>query len=113
MSIRENIQFFHTIDIEKYLDTLRVEHGARKHPSQPDAYLIDGLPFYRLKQTEHYVFIMGFNMAPLSLKLIRTLVDHPELAPGDTSFCWTQEQDLIAEGTLTDFDKRKGDKGLG
>ena len=103
MSIRENIQFFHPIDIEKYLDTLRVEHGVQKHPSQPDAYLIDGLPFYHPKQDYDYVFIMSFNKAPLSPKLIRTLVNHPEIAPGNTPFRWTQEQELIKEGTLKDF----------
>ena len=104
MSIRENIQFFHTINIEKYLDTLREEHGIRKHPIQPGAYLIDGLPFYRPMQTGVYTFILGFNMAPLSPKLIQTLANHPELASESTSFRWTQEQELIAEGMLKDFD---------
>ena len=103
MSIRENIQFFHTIDIEKYLDTLVAENGVQIHPSQPDAYLIDGLPFYRPKQSDDYVFIMSFNKAPLSPKLIRTLANHPELASGDTPFRWTQEQELIAEGILKDW----------
>ena len=55
MSIRENIQVFHPISIEAYLDVLRDAYGLEIHPRQPDAYLIGGLPFYRPQQTEEYV----------------------------------------------------------
>ena len=104
MGIRENIQLFHPIDIDRYLDILIRKYGVEKHPQQDGAYLIDGLPFYKPQLAEGYVFILGFNMAPLSYVLIQALVDCPELAPGDTRILWTQEQDLIVDTSVDNFE---------
>ena len=100
MGLRENIQLFHLVDIDHYLDILKTEYGAEKHPQQDGAYLIDGLPFYKPQLAEGYVFILSFNMAPLALLLIQALADHPKLAPRDTRVLWTQEQDLIMDEAL-------------
>jgi len=104
MGIRENIQLFHPIDIERYLDILFTEYGAEEHSQQHGAYLIDSLPFYKPQQAEGYVFILGFYMVPLSSVLIQALADSPELAPGDTQVLWTQEQDLIVDTVLDNFE---------
>jgi len=101
MSLRENIQFFHQINIEKYLDVLKEEHDAQDHPSQPGALFIDEThPFYRPQQIDDHLSILGFNFTPLPDQLFQALIDHPELAPDDTLVRWTQEQDLILETTL-------------
>jgi hypothetical protein len=104
MGIRENIQIFHAIDIDRYLDILIRKYRSEKHPRQDGAYLIDGLPFYKPLPAEGYVFILGFNMAPLSYVLIQALADYPELAPGDTRVLWTQEQDLVMDTLVDNFD---------
>jgi hypothetical protein len=98
MSLRENIQIFHPLDIERYLQILKTEYGAREHPQQDGAYLIDGLPFYAPQQAEDHVFVLGFNMVPLSHLVIQALADHPELISDDVLVRWTQEQDVIFEG---------------
>lgn len=106
MSLRENIQFFHQIDADKYLDVLRVEHNAQDHPSQPGSFLIDETqPFYAPQQIEDHLSILGFNYIPLPDQLIQAIIDHPELAPDDTLIRWTQEQDLILEATLGELRK--------
>lgn len=102
MGLRENIQVFHPVDIDRYLDFLMAEKGAEEHPQQPGAFLVDGLPFYRPQLAEGYIFILGFNMVPLSSVLIQILADHPDLAPGDTRVLWTLEQDLIMDTLLDD-----------
>jgi hypothetical protein len=102
MGLRENIQLFHPIDIDRYLDFLITEKGAKEHPQQAGAYLIDGLPFYKPQLAEVYVFILGFNMVPLSSMLIQALADYPDLAPGNTRVLWTLEQDLIMDVLLDD-----------
>ena len=104
MGIRENIQLFHPIDIDRYLNILVTEYGAEKHPQQAGAYLIDGLPFYKPQLAEGYVFILGFNMAPLSSVLIKVLADYPEIAPGNTRVLWIQEQDLIVDTLVDDIE---------
>ena len=103
MSIRENIQIFHPIDIEGYLNVLKKEYGAQEHPKQADAYLLDDLPFYKPQQAEGYIFILSFNMVPLSLVLIQALADSPDLAPENIRILWTQEQYLILDILLKDF----------
>ena len=108
MGLRENIQLFHLVDIDHYLDILKTEYGAEKHPQQDGAYLIDGLPFYKPQQTEGYIFILGFNMVPLSLVLIQALADCPDLVPRDTRILWTQEQEQIIDVILADFLSKNG-----
>ena len=108
MSIRENIQIFHPIDIEEYLKILKTKYGAQEHPKQAEAFLIEELPFYAPRQAEEYVFILGFNMAPLSLVLIQALADSLDLAPKNTRILWTQEQYLIMDILLNDFINKKG-----
>ena len=103
MSIRENIQVFHPIPVIAYLDVLMDAYGLENHPQQPGAYLVDGLPFYQPQQSEEYVFVLGFSMLPLSQVLIQVLVEHGELASEQTLIRWTQEQDLVAEGTLNEL----------
>jgi hypothetical protein len=103
MSIRENIQFFHRVDPNEFLHILIDEYGAQPHPRQPGAFLIEGLPFYAPQQAEEYTFVLGFNMIPLSHTLIQALITHPELVPENMLIRWTQEQDLVAEGTVKNF----------
>lgn len=103
MGLRENMQIFHPIDIDRYLDTLIAKYGVEKHPQQAGAYLIGGLPFYKPQRAEGYIFILGFNMTPLSSVLIQALADHHDLVPGDTQVLWTLEQDLIMDILLNDF----------
>lgn len=102
MSLRENIQIFHPLDVERYLEILKTEYGAREHPRQEGAYLIDGLPFYVPQQAEGYVFVLGFNMVPLSPLIIQALADHPELISEDVLVRWSQEQNVIFEGHPAD-----------
>ena len=103
MSIRENIQLFHRVDPTEYLRVLVDEYGAQPHPRQQNAFLIDGLPFYPPQQVDEYTFVLGFNMVPLSHTLIQALISHPELILDNVLIRWTQEQDLVAEGTVEDF----------
>lgn len=100
MSIHENIQIFHDVDVEKYLAILIREYGAIEHPQQADAYLLEKLPFHKPQIAEGYVFILSFNMRPLSYLLIQALADHPELTPADAKILWTQEQELLLETTV-------------
>jgi hypothetical protein len=103
MSIRENIQCFHHVDPNEYLRILIDEYGAQPHPHQPDAFLIKGFTFYPPQHAEEYTFVLGFNMVPLSHTLIQALISHPELIMDNVLIRWTQEQDLVAEGTVEDF----------
>lgn len=100
MSIHENIQIFHPVDIEQYLTILIREYGAKEHPEQEGAFLLDELPFYKPQTAEGYIFILSFNMLPLSYLLIQALADHPELTPAETKVVWTQEQELLLETTV-------------
>ena len=103
MSVRENIQFFHPFNPDEYLRILVDEYGAEPYTNQENAFLVEGLPFYAPKKSDEHVFVLGFNLLPLSQVLIRALIDHPELAPDNTLIRWTQEQELIAESTLADL----------
>ena len=101
MSIRENIQFFHHVNIEKYMNVLRTKYGVKDHPAQENSFLIEnGPPFYKPQQIEDHVSILGFNNTPLPDFLLQALIDHPELAPDDVIIRWTQEQDMVLEATL-------------
>ena len=106
MSIHENIQIFHPVDIEQYLALLLREYGATEHPEQAEAFLLEELPFYKPQMAEGYIFILSFNMRPLSYLLIQALADHPELAPAETKIIWTQEQDLLLETTVGEVKNR-------
>lgn|SRR5574341_122871 len=100
MSIRENIELFYPLDLEKYLETLRGEYGAQPHPAQPNAYIVEDLPFYVPRNVGDHISILGFNKIPLPYSAIQVLVNHPELVSDDVIVRWTQEQDLILECTL-------------
>lgn len=100
MSTRENIQFFHRFDVEVYLEILKSEQGTKEHPTQPGSYLVDGLPFYKPAQTDKYVFVLGFNLVPLSSFLIEALANHPELVPDHVLIRWTIEQELLLDITM-------------
>ncbi len=108
MSYRENLEVYHPLDVEKYLEVLKTEHGAIEHPAQRGSFLIGEpkLPFYKPQKTEDHAFILGFNWVPLSASLLKALVDHPELAPDETLIRWTEEQELIFEATLGDLRQR-------
>jgi len=106
MSLRENIQIFHHFDLDTYLEILKAKHGARDHPAQSGSYLLEGLPFYKPKQTEEYIFVLGFNNAPLPGLLIEALVNHPELVPDDVLIRWTIEQELLLDTTMGEIRKK-------
>jgi hypothetical protein len=100
MSVREVIRFFHQFDSEEYLSILKTERGAVDHPSQPDAYMVDDLPFYRPIEKTEFVYVLSFNRVPLSGILIEALVNHPEVVPDDVLIFWTIEQELLLETTM-------------
>jgi hypothetical protein len=107
MSLKENIQFFHQFDPDAYLTILLGEYAASEHPSQPNAYLIEELPFYKPEQIEDHISILSFNHAPLPSILINALVNHPELVPDEVLISWTLEQDLLFETTMGEI-RNKG-----
>lgn len=100
MSVREVIRFFHHFDPDAYLAILAQEQGASTHPSQPNAFMVDDLPFYKPTQAEEYVFVVGFNYVPLPAVLIEALANHPELVPDDVLVFWTIEQEALVEKTM-------------
>ena len=110
MSIHENIEIFHPLDVDEYLRVLKKDFNAHEHPAQPDSFLVGepGLPFYKPKQMEDHVSVLSFNKVPLSDLLIEALIDHPELVPDEVIIRWTQEQELIVETTMGDLRKIAG-----
>ena len=100
MSLRENTQIYHPVNIERYLEILKTEYGAQEHPQKDGAFLIDGLPFYMPQMAEGYVFVLGFNMMALPHALLRALIDYPELIPPETKVRWTAEQELVMEADM-------------
>jgi hypothetical protein len=113
MTVRENIQIFHQLDIEKYLKLLEIEQGAKEHPAQPGCYLVDNLPFYKPKKTDEYVNILGFNLVPLPSVLLDALVNHPEMIPDETTIVWTIEQDLFLQTTIGEMRNNRGNNDAG
>jgi len=91
--------------VEKFLEVLQREFGARPHPNEPGAYLVGQppLPFHRPRIVKDHLSILSFNYWPLPISLIEALVNHPELVPESTKVLWAAEQDLIVEGTLRDL----------
>ncbi len=98
MSVRENLELDGMLDPEPDGQTLARESGAAPHPSQTDAYVLDGLPFHAPRPIEDHISILSFNNLPLPDSLIEALVDHPELFPDDILVRWTQQQDLDTGG---------------
>lgn len=105
MSYREYLQIFHPLNIEAFLHVLTTEFGAWENPHEPESFVIDDppLPFYKPKQLEKHVSILGFNKTPLSHLLIVALIDHPEIAPPATIVRWMAEQEIVTWGTLEDL----------
>ena len=110
VSIHENIEIFHPLDVDEYLTVLKKEFNAHEHPAQPNSFLIGepGLPFYKPKQMEGHVSVLGFNKIPLSDLLLEALIKHPELVSEEAIVRWTQEQELIVETTMGDLRKIAG-----
>jgi hypothetical protein len=100
MSIRENIELYHSLDLQKYLQILSEEFHAQQHPSEPNAYMAEGLPFYQPRQLGDHISILGFNKIPIPDSVVEALIQHPELIPDNALIRWTQEQELIFEGTV-------------
>jgi hypothetical protein len=111
MSSIENIEVFCNIDVDQYLIVLLSEFGAQPNPLQPGTFLIDDppLPFYQPRQLDNRLSVLGFNYSPLSSLLILALIDHPELAPAETIVRWSAEQEVVAQGTLSDLAKQFGE----
>src|SRR5688572_10486922 len=100
MSIKENLELYCQLDIESYIRILRDELNVQDHPNQPNAYLLDRLPFYRPTQMEDHISVLSFNNVPLPFSLLQALIDHPEFVPDNTVIRWTQEQGLVLENTI-------------
>ncbi len=100
MSVRENIELYGLRDSAEYVEVLRGEFGAAKHPDQENAYVLEQQPFYAPRPVEDHISILSFNSTPLPDSLIQVLVDHSKLFPDDILVRWTQEPDLILEATL-------------
>ena len=98
--VRENFELYGLADEEQYVKILNGEFAATRHPSQADAYILDGLPFYAPRRTSDHILILGFNYIPLPYSLVAALISHPDLFADDILVRWTQEQDLIFEATL-------------
>ena len=103
MTVRENIQIFHQFEIEAYLEILKSEHGAKEHPNQPGCYLADDLPFYKPRQINEHVSVLGFNLVPLPGVLLDAIANHPEFVPDETKVIWTIEQDLLLDTTMREI----------
>ncbi len=105
MSIIENIEVFHRVDVDRYLIVLLNEFGARPNPNQRGTFLIDDppLPFYRPRQFDNRLSVLGFNYTPLSSLLILALIDHSDLAPAGTIVRWSAEQEIVAQGSLSEL----------
>ena len=105
MSLRETIVINHPLRINKFLQIIEIENGARGHPAQPGAFLVGDpeLPFYAPEKRARHVFILGFNYAPLPVLLLHTFINHAELVPENTRIRWTAEQDLLWQGTIQDL----------
>jgi len=106
MSVREVFRIFHQFSPDDYLAILQRERGAVPHPSQPGAYLVDELPFYKPRSAEDYVFVTGFNYAPLSSVLIEALAEHTEIVPDEVLIVWMIEQDSWFETTMGEARQR-------
>lgn len=100
MSIRENIEVYHSLDLDKFLEILKCEYGSIKHPSQAEVFIVDNLSFYSPTYSLDHVSILGFNNFPLPYTIVQVLIDHPDLIPDNVFIRWTQEQELIFECTL-------------
>jgi len=107
MGIRENIQIYHQVDIDRYVEVLKSDYGVEDHPDNPGTLLINDLPFYtpQASSERDYVFILSFNYLPLPHVLTQALIEHPELAPSTTFVRWTAEQDLVVEGNLEELQR--------
>ena len=110
MTVRETIQIFHRFDVDTYLSILK-ERGAKEHPQQEGAYLIDDLPFYKPKQVDEHMSVLSFNYAPLPSIMINALVNHPELVPDDAEILWLIEQDSFLETTMGAVRRTQSTKG--
>jgi hypothetical protein len=100
MSIRENIELYGFGGLDDYRRILVEEFGAKEHPAQPGALMLEGFPFYSPRQAEDHVSILSFNKVPLPFGLVTALITHPELFPDEIVIRWIQEQELIFECTL-------------
>ncbi len=100
MSIRENLELYGLEAPDTYFRVLTGEFGATAHPTQANAYLSEGLPFYAPRMGEDHVTVLGFNGLPLPYSLVNALIVHPELFSDEILVRWTQEQDLVLEATL-------------
>ncbi len=100
MSVRENIELYGLQDAQPLVEVLASEFGAKEHPRQSNACILDYRPFYTPRSAEDHIFILSFNNSPLPDSLVEALVDHAELFPDNIRIRWTQEQDLILEATL-------------
>ena len=102
MSSRECIWVAYPVEVDKYLEVLQQEFGARPHPHEPNSYLVGNpsLPFYAPQLIDGQMAITGFNYVPLSLELVWALCLHPELAPPKAMVRWTHEQWLVTRGNL-------------
>ena len=102
MSVRESLWVNYPVDVDRYLEILKTEYGAKDHPHEPGSFLMGNLPlpFYHPRLIDRRLAVTGFNYLPLPVELIHALILHPELAPLTALVSWTSEQDLIARGTL-------------
>jgi hypothetical protein len=100
MSVREMIRIIHEFDADRYLSILQEEHNATEHPSQPEAFMVDGLPIYRPGQTDEYVYVVSFNHRILPGVLIDSLANHSELVPDEALIFWSIEQKIFLESTM-------------
>lgn len=100
MSVREIIRFFHQCSPNEYLSILKRERGMVDHPSQPDAFVVDNLPFYKPIQKSDYLYILSFNKIPLPSALIEAMVNYPELIPDEILIYWTIEQELLLAASM-------------
>ena len=67
MSIRENIELYHHLELDQFLEVLKRDYGLKEHPSQVGALIVDGLSFYSPRVSGDHISILGFNRSPSSL----------------------------------------------
>jgi len=97
MSVRESIELYCKLDLEKYLEILGNEYVAQRPPSQPDEFVVDDLQYYSPKHNNDHIAILGFSKIPLPYSFLQAFIDRPDLVPDEVLDCWTIEQELLLE----------------
>ena len=99
MSIRENIELYGSLDLES---NKHLQMNIKPSHIQANPMLILWKVRHSINLSNWKIMfqLWDLNMVPLPYSAFEVLLQHPKLAPDDVYIRWTQEQELIFEGTL-------------